>query len=73
MIFQVTGPKCEGSIHHTPEAALREASRILPMPKQHEQTYLEDLRNGKIAVWAYGFNEVWITPIVQGIASVTGE
>lgn len=72
MKYQVSGPQGQGGFYDDPEVAVRAASQIVAMPSGSKQRHIEALKAGMSAAWAYGFSEVWIYPIRQTDASVTG-
>jgi hypothetical protein len=68
MNFQISGPSGAPVNAQGVDQALKVASSMLAMPKQHEPHYRRELEAGRQTAWAYGFNEVWITPVVQAAA-----
>lgn len=63
MIFRIDPPKGHSSFADTAEEALRKASQSIGLPEGMYETALKSLQSGQTVRWAYGFCDVWITPV----------
>lgn len=68
MKFRIDPPKGASTFADTPEQAMEQAAKLLMMPSGSYMRFLKFLQDGQTVRWAYGFNEVWITPIRQPAA-----
>lgn len=60
--YQVLGPCNQEVIVDGIEEALKQGSRMVHLPILRVPSLCRLLRQGKRAIWSYGFDECWVIP-----------
>lgn len=61
--YQILGPGTLQDTADNIEDALKKGSRMIALPLFGVDALRKRLREGKNAIWGYGFDEVWVMPV----------